>query len=212
MIARGGRFLHPELGFALRFPESWEVINTRRAVGAVAPQHDAQVALEFHGPGDDPKLAAEEFLASDLGRPVRETALQTVRIGELEAVRVLGSAASPAAPLSVHLTFIAREGTIYRLTGVALGSRDRLEGVFNNVARSFRPITPRERASIRETRVRLATARADETLTELTQRTGNTWSVQETAVLNGVFATDRLPAGTQVKIAIPQPYGAPAPR
>jgi predicted Zn-dependent protease len=205
------RFLHPDLGFSMRFPSTWDVINTRRAVGAVSPQRDAQVYLEFDSQGDDPQKAAEDFLAGTKAEGLRVEDMQPVLLGDLRAFRVEGRASSPRAPVTVHLTWIAREGSVYRLTGVAMGARNRLVGVFNSVARSFRPLTSKERASIHETRVRIVPARGGETLAELSDRTGNEWNIQQTAVMNDVFANDRLVADQLVKVAIPQPYGRPPP-
>jgi predicted Zn-dependent protease len=210
-VVQRDRFLHPDLGFSMRFPDGWEVINTRQAVGALAPARDAQVFLELQGAGDDPLAASDEFLARAEGQGVRLDRRQPILIGDLAAVRAEGRAATPTAPVSVHLTWIAREGSIYRLTGVAQGRAPRYAGVFTNVARSFRPITARERASVRETRLRLIPARAGETIPELSRRTRNDWNIQETAVVNGVFADARFEAGQLVKVAVPQPYAGAAP-
>ena len=51
-------------------------------------------------------------------------------------------------------------------------------------ARSFRPITSEERNSIEVTRLRVETARAGEGIAELSKRSGNEWSVNDTAVYN----------------------------
>ena len=80
------------------------------------------------------------------------------------------------------------------------------------MARSFRPLTPRERTSIRETRLRVVQAVEGEDLGALSERTRNTWNLQETAVMNGLFVDARLGAGQLVKIAVSQPYRMPAPR
>jgi predicted Zn-dependent protease len=201
-VFAGDRFLHPELGFSMRFPADWELANTRRAVGAISPRRDGQVFLEFQGRGSDPEQASAEFIEEAREQGLRIDSSRPVRIGELAAFRVLGRAAT----VGVHLTWIARKGTIYRLTGVSMRGSGGLEGVFNNVARSFRPLTPRERASIRETRLRLVPARAEESIAELSRRTGNEWNIQQTAVMNDVFANERLEAGRLMKIAVSQPY------
>jgi predicted Zn-dependent protease len=201
-VFAGDRFLHPELGFSMRFPAGWELANTRRAVGAISPRRDGQVFLEFQGSGDDPEQASVEFIEEAREQGLSVDSSQPVRIGEFAAFRARGR----AGPLGVHLTWIAHEGTIYRLTGLARGGSGRLEGIFNSVARSFRPLTSRERASIRETRLRLVPARAEESIAELSRRTGNEWNIQQTAVMNDVFANERLQAGQLVKIAVSQPY------
>jgi predicted Zn-dependent protease len=204
-VVQGTRFLHADMGFSMNFPSGWTVINTRSAVGAISPDHRAQVALEFQGPGDDPEAAASEYIEEYTPKGLRIERLQHVRIAGLPAVRALGRASSPRAPIALHLTWIARDGMILRLTGATLG-RGGLDGVFNNVARSFRPITPRELASIRETRLRVMEAQAGETLMDFSKRTGNEWNLQQTAVMNGIFANARLEAGQLLKVAISQPY------
>ena len=46
---------------------------------------------------------------------------------------------------------------------------------------------------------------------ELSRRTGNDWNIQETAVVNGVFADARFEEGRLVKVAIAQPYAGAEP-
>lgn len=204
-VIQGERFLHPEMGFSMHFPSGWNVINTKSAVGAISPDHRAQVVLEFQGPGEDPEAAAHEYIQEYTPKGLRVERLQRVMIQGVAAVRALGRAASPQAPISLHLTWIPRDGMILRVTGATVG-RGALDGVFNNVARSFRPITPRELASVRETRLRIVAARAGEDLSQLSDRTDNAWNIQETAVMNGLFADARLNPGQLMKVAISQPY------
>jgi predicted Zn-dependent protease len=168
----------------------------------MSSRRDGQVFLEFQGQGSDPEQASAEFIEEAREQGLRIDSSRPLRIGEFAAFRALGRAAS----VGVHLTWIAREGTIYRLTGVARGGPGRLEGVFNSVARSFRPLTRREYASIRETRLRLVPARAEESIAELSRRTGNEWNIQQTAVMNDVFANEHLEAGRLMKIAVSQPH------
>lgn len=201
-VFAGDRFLHPELGFSMRLPADWELVNTRKAVGAISPRRDGQVFLEFQGRGSDPEQASAEFIEEAREQGLRIDSSRPLLIGEFAAFRALGRAAT----VGVHLTWIAWNGAIYRLTGVARGGSGRLEGIFNNVARSFRPLTTKERASIRETRLRLVPARAEESLAEFSRRTGNEWNIQQTAVMNNVFANERLEAGRLMKIAVSQPY------
>ena len=208
------RFLHSELDIALRFPEGWETHNTRRAVGAVSPKRDAQVFLEVQGKGEDPIAAAEQYLASDeaVGLGL-DAPPQPIRLGAIEAARGIGGAQTPGGPVRAHITWIAYQGMVYRLIGLTVSpSSARYAGVFRSVARGFRPLTPRERESIRETRLRVVEARAGESLREISDRTGNRWNVQETAVMNDLFADAPLRAAQLVKIAVSERYeGAPPP-
>ncbi len=208
------RFLHSELDLTLRFPEGWETHNTRQAVGAVSPKRDAQVFLELQGKGEDPVAAAEQYLASDEAAGLRlEGPPQPIRLGAIEAARGTGGASTPAGFVRAHITWIAYQGTIYRLVGITVSPQsDRYAGVFRSVARSFRPLTERERESIHETRLRIVEARNGESLRELSDRTGNRWNVQETAVMNDLFADSQLREAQLVKVAVSERYeGAPPP-
>jgi hypothetical protein len=49
-------------------------------------------------------------------------------------------------------------------------------------------------------------ARRGESLAGLSRRTGNAWSLQETAVANGLEPEALLAEGTPVKIAVELPY------
>ncbi len=213
-VFQKGRFLHSELDLSLRFPEGWETQNTRRAVGALSPRRDAQVLLEMQGKGEDPLAAAQEFLASDEAVGLRlDAPPQPIRLGPIEAVRGTGSAELPGGSVRAHVTWIAYRGTIYRITGlVASPASAKYEGVFRSVARSFRSLTGRERESIRETRLRVVEARAGESLRELAERTGNRWNVQQTAVMNDLFADAPLREAQLLKVAVSERYeSAPEP-
>ena len=213
-VFQNDRFLHSELDIALRFPEGWETRNTRQAVGAVSPRRDAQVFLEVQGKGEDPIAAAEAYLASDEATGLGlDAPPQPIRLGAIDAARGIGGAQTPAGPVRVHITWIAYQGTIYRLVGLAASpTSGRYAGVFRSVARSFRPLTARERESIRETRLRIVPAREGETLREISDRTGNRWNVQETAVMNDLFADAPLHEAQLVKVAVSERYeGEPPP-
>jgi len=80
-----------------------------------------------------------------------------------------------------------------------------------NTARSFRPLTPEERSSVRERRLRSVEARAGESLAELTARSGSALSLYLTAVANGLDQSQPLRAGTLVKIAREEAY-SPSPQ
>jgi hypothetical protein len=57
---------------------------------------------------------------------------------------------------------------------------------------------------VNETRLRIVSAGANETLKMLAKRTGNVWDDTTTAVVNGLTPDRVLKKGQLVKIAIPQ--------
>jgi len=190
----------------IRFPDGWETRNTRQAVGAIARDREAQVVLEHHGTGSDLRKALEAF-AKEAGEDGLDLdAPEPIKVGGFDALRARGHASTRFGGVHVLVTFIASEGHVYRVTGVSRAGHDTHRTLFMNVARSFRPLPAEARQGIQETRLRIAEARSGESLADLSKRTGNAWPLQQTAVMNDLFANAPLEPGQLVKVAIAQPH------
>ncbi|UCE84953.1 MAG: M48 family metalloprotease, partial [Deltaproteobacteria bacterium] len=209
-IFQDSRFLHADLAFTLRFPDEWDTINTPQAVGALSPDRQAQVFLEAASAGEDAAQAAAEWVEEGHDEGLRVFESASVKLAGRQAHRITGSVRGAAGSIRLVATFIPWRGRIYRLIGVS-ASGMRHDAMFVSVARSFRPMTPELLAQVRETRLRLAEARAGETLAELSKRTGNVWSLPLTAVLNDRRSDHRFAGGELVKVGRSEPYGQTAP-
>ncbi len=205
-------FIHPDLGFRIRFPEDWSLENGRAAVGARSPDGEASIFLtvEPTDPRDglDPEAAARLFLARSAGQyqadPRHSKHLQ---LGPLPAYRIDGRGIVDGRNVGAQLTFVPLGGLMYRITAVApiRVSREYM-GRARVTARSFRALTPTERHSVVEERLALAEAIRGETLADLSSRTDNAWDDQRIAILNGLPAGHVFEGGELVKIAIAKPY------
>ena len=209
-VVEGSRVLHPGLGFQIRFPEEWQIMNARSAVLAAAPNRDAAIVLELDAPARTPRDAAARF-AQQNNLQIAEAG--AVQLGNLDGYRTLAVIPSQRGPMAADLTWIAFRGQMYRLTGLANGNTYRgWQGAFASVARSFRELTPAELRGIREQRLRIVSARGGETLDRLVTRSGSSWKPEEVAVANALPTNVRLSEGQLVKVAVPEPWagGAPA--
>jgi predicted Zn-dependent protease len=203
----GQRFLHPELDFTIQCPGGWNTQNGREEVAAVAPAAGAFIVLSAVAKGDDPMTGARALQQSS-GAPVVENT-QRLTIGSLPAAHTRTRTPSDAGELLVDLTWIAHAGHVYQILGVTpLRRANEIRPVFERVSTSFRPLTPAERAGIRETRLRLITARDGETLRELVTRARSTWSVRMVAVANALPPEPSLAKDQMVKLAVAEPYVA----
>ncbi len=205
-IFEKGRFLHPDLGFALRIPDGWRFVNSPAAVGAVSPDGSGRVVLELAGEGADPAVFAGEFVAQRAPElEAQIDAQRTLNVNGLPAVEIRGS----AGPISGRITWIGSGGRVYRLGNLAQGiGAERVLARGDVFARSFRPLAPEDRAGILVRRLRLAAAREGESLAEFSSRTGNDWDAQRIAIANGLFASARLAEGQLLKIAVLEDYAA----
>ena len=124
-------------------------------------------------------------------------------IGKLPAHLVTFTDRSGREPMHWFFLYIAYSELIYQFAGIA---PERYRTAVRETARSFRPLTADELASIRETRLRIVSARTGETLPQLSKRTGNKWDPKTTAVINGVKVDRPLKGGQLIKIGVPQRY------
>jgi len=201
------RFMHASLDLFVHFPPGWKTANTPRAVGAISPKRDAQIFLEIQGPGDDVERAAGEYIAELADSGFRVENAQPLRMGAHAAFRVDGHLVGAGGRLDAQLTWLERDGSIYRFTAVAPDAAfRRYTGTFLNVPRSVRRLDADERAKIQEMRLRIAVANPGESLTELSERTANRWDIQQTAIMNDLFADHVLDPGQLVKIAVNETY------
>ncbi len=209
-VFQGDIFLHPDLNFRLRFPPGWRTQNTNQAVGAMTPRGDAMVYLMADQPEGDPRKMAEAFVEktnkeNDSKLEIQES--KRVVIGRVDAWRLLLKGGGRGGAISANVTFIPYQGATWRITGASPSSRaSRYLGRTLATARSFRPLTEAERASIRSQRLRVVEARRGENLETLTRRTGNAWDVSRTAVYNGIFSNHRFEGGELVKVSQIEPY------
>ena len=199
------RFFHPTLGITLRFPAGWQTRNISQAVVGNTQDKEAVLLLTAAGKGDDPVPVAQAAERS-AGVRLLERAT-TLEINGLRAVRSIVAADGERGPTTLDFTWIAHGGIVYRIVGVSPTRRyGAYRPLFDQSVSSFRPMTPADTAQIRETRLRVATARTGERPTDLVRRTGSLWSANEIAVANGLAADARLVAGQLIKVAVPEPY------
>ena len=204
----GNRFVHPDLRFAIRFPQGWRTFNSQQAVGAVSPNRDAEATLTVEGRGTDIAKVVDEFIKKkEDGTRVRVRVRREVRIGELPAIRIEGRATSGFVGLSVQMTFVAHEGLVYRLSILSLASAaSKYRGRARAFAHSFRPLDHEAAHSLPVTRLRVARALENETLQALSLRTQNELELVYTGVMNDLYAGTSLAKGTPVKIGLAEPY------
>jgi len=203
-LFREETFLHRDFDLRIEFPKGWITRNTAAAVGALSPNQAALLKLELQGEGADVRGAAAEFMATLKGRVVRKNGMSIGGLSAYRAVIMEGESA-------VEITWFTHRDLIFRLTGVTEAPRypDRYERLFGDTASSVRPLKPEESQDIRRLTLGMAKAREGETLAEFCERTGNRWTLDETATANGIFAYDPLSAGQLLKIAVAEDPKAP---
>jgi predicted Zn-dependent protease len=207
-VFRGNRFVHPALGFELRFPEDWKTANERQTVGARSPDGGAIVFLSVEGEAQDPKEFADKFMAP-LSKRFKLTILRNnpIKIRGIEGWRVAAKANVSGRQLAGQLTFIPYNGLMYRITAVApvRGAAGYIAQARNTV-RSFRPTPTNSTEEFEVMRLRITRARSGESVAELMKRTSSALQPKGIGVINGVFFDHRFKGGELVKYVALEKY------
>jgi len=211
-VVQEGVFLHPDLGLRLVFPADWRISNTHAALIATPPDGPLALVLEFQEEYPDPAAAAVRFLRANKRKVV------LLESGPLAGATVPAHQAAvrlprPGEPLFARMFWLALGGKIYRLECVGSASSfERFGEQTFAAARSFRPLSPEERAGFRVRRLHVIPALAGERFEDLLARGGNVERLDQIALANGLDVGDRLDAGRRVKVVVETPYLGVEPR
>jgi predicted Zn-dependent protease len=197
-IFQGQLFLHPELDIEINFPEAWETVNTRDAVGAVNSSEDAVVS--FRIADSDTTL---ERVIKGLDEEQSGLVFERFKVAGLPAANTVISGRDQVS----NVTLIEYRRNVYVVMGqTKTANAARYAKSFDATARSFRALRISKRNSIEESRLRTRTAQTGENPAGISKRTGSTWSPAEFAVANGIEVDTALEGGQPLKAAIPQAY------
>ena len=202
-VVRGREFMHPELRFALQFPEGWEVQNSPERVIAGESGRSSYMLLQF----------------------VNETGLSLQRIAETEMMEagfkveqgIMTDVNGLDAYLGTYSQLVRELGTIIaKVVYIRLGSSVYMLGAFASVAdyqaierdvteslTSFRQLTAREADAIRPSRISVYVVVEGDTWESLAgQEDTNVVSASTLAIMNG-YALDEEPSpGDRIKIVV----------
>jgi predicted Zn-dependent protease len=202
------RFLQPDLGVGLVLPEGWAAHNLPRAVIAQHESEKANIVLELAGEEDDPLTAADAALTK---MNVRAN-LRATKVGPLRAVETDFETGSWRNKVRVHITWIANDGLVYQILGVATKDLfDAVRPLIDATIASFHALSPAELAEVKENRLRVTTAKSGEDLDALITRTDSQWSKPETEVSNALEGDYVLENEELIKVSLPETY-VPKPR
>jgi predicted Zn-dependent protease len=206
-VLHGRQLLHPVLELSIEFPPDWTTVVNRQAVVAIAPEKDGVLTIGIGGENIEPREAAKVFERALYEEyRIKPTRAEKVKIGAFPAHLLLYTDTSGKEPMHLAFLWVSYRNVLYLFIGLAPEHHREL---LRAAALSFRPMTAKEKSSIKERRLKVVTARANESLSRLSKRTGNVWPLEATAVVNGLSAGQKLKKGQLVKIAVSQSFSGP---
>ena len=209
-IVRGRDFLHPELRFAVTFPEGWEVRNSPAAVVARQPGRDNYLLLTL---AEDPagelqRIAEREMLAA--GYRMRQ-GLPTSINGLDAYVGTWTGSGREREQVIAHVAYIRSGRSVYVLGGFAPADEfGYIDREVDESIRSFRALGRDEAEAIRPNRIAIYETRAGDTWQGIAQRAGEGLVLASTlAILNGYPVYEQPTPGDVIKIVVAGQEPAP---
>jgi len=198
-------FYHPELKLQFSIPENWAYQNSPRAV-QLASKDGKAVMMLMLAPGVSLREAATGAMQQ---YKLQALDSRDINLNGLSALAVVADQQQQqqqqAATIRTLSYFIQHGSNIYHLIGVsAVNDFNTYSPYFENSMRSFKQLTDASKINKKPERVRIKTVRQDGTL-EQALRSNNVQEkrLQEFAILNGKLLTDRVTAGSFIKVIEP---------
>ena len=200
-IVRGNAFYHPILGFALRFPEGWEIQNTNEQVVAVEKENGSVgVILQLaQSSGSVEQTARTRMNAAGF----RETAGGRETINGLPAYVGTYEGASDGTRVIARAAHIQANNRMYLLAGLATASDfRRVDEAFDSSILSFRPLRGAEADAIQPNRIDFYVVRGGDTWESIARRGDASVKASTIAIMNGSSPTTPPRAGERIRVVV----------
>jgi predicted Zn-dependent protease len=201
-IIRGNQFFHPELRFALTFPQGWEIANTQSQVVSKAPEQEHYVLLQLV---PNAQGSLEQVARSTMGNAgFRQLNGQRADINGLDAyVGTYQGTMQGLGNVGMVAAHILHDRRVYLLAGLApANSFERAQQDLTRTLRSFRSLSATEAEQIRPNRIDLLTIRGGDTWQGIAERTGNLIKPSTLAIMNDYDPNTPPRVGDRIKVVV----------
>jgi predicted Zn-dependent protease len=200
-IVRGSDFLHPVLGFALRFPNGWDIVNTNEQVTAVEKeQGNVGIVLQLaEGAGSVEQTARARMTAAGF----REVDGGRETINGLPAYVGTYEGTSDGTRVVARAAHIQADNRTYLLAGLATSSEfRRVDNAFDATIQSFRPLRGEEAARVQPNRVDFYVVRGGDSWESIARRSDGAVKASTLAIMNGSSPTTQPRAGERIRVVV----------
>lgn len=194
--SRNGTFWHPDLGFAFDAPRGWEIKNTPKAVGVIAPDGKALAVLD----SGERAGTLEQTLVKMVSKANGVERPQRLTVNGLPAVTTAMNGKIQGTDARIRIVLIDAGSQLYRFRMAApLRGYGGVDGQFEALARSFRRISPGQAPA--PLRIRTRQVFGGESVAQLAAQTGFDNAKEERfRVMNGLSAGEQLRPGQWIKL------------
>lgn len=200
-IVRGNEFVHPILGFAVTFPDGWQVLNSDEQVSARQDEASNSVMLLqlVQGSGNVQQLATTQM--SQAGW--REVAGDRSSINGLDAYVARYEGVLSNTRVIVQAAHVRAGTQTYVVAGVAPAQQfATASDDFTTAIRSFRTLTRQQADAVQSDRIDFRTATARDTWESLARTSDGRVTASTLAIMNGRDVATPPKAGERLRVVV----------
>ena len=190
-------FFHPEMAFALDFPQGWTTVNQKSQVGAVAADETALVVLTVEAGETDAERALSTFLRQD---DVRGIDSRRVSVNGRTGWEASFNADGEGGELQGAVLFVEHGGSLFRLLGYASASQwgSRRSTVLQSIE-SFRPVSDPDVLGVEPAKIEIVRLPSRMTLQQFIDQYPSTVDDEQIAMINRRALDESIAGGTLLK-------------
>lgn len=190
----GQKFIHPKLKFTFTVPKGYSLQNSQSAVVAVAGDGEA---VRFDSAEVPETLSLEDYLKSGWIAGLKSETVRSQRYNGVDMA--VGEAQTDS--WAFNVAAIRFDGEVYRFIFAAKSASSRFAKAADDTLRSFRRAGTKDISQIKESFIRLVTAKPGDTTATLAAKMGRVSAAAELfLVLNNLYAGDPIIPGQKYKI------------
>ncbi len=203
-VFKDNQFLHPDMGFTITFPEKWVTQNIPVAVGAMQPKGNARIVLQLADTTANPDSLGLDFVKK-FKKKYKQNPKENkhVDINGNPAYKVVLTDNSSGKPVDMMLFWIKMDNVIYNISGLGYSN---YSDTIQSCVQTFRRLTKEEKAGIKGLYLDFASVKSGEDIKAFSKRTGNQWTPELTAIMNGIEPGTAIKEGEYLKIAVEKRY------
>lgn len=197
---RGHAFLHPQLKIAFQVPEGWVMQNSSSAVVARDPA--GKGAMQFDAAPIDQGLSNVAFIRDVWAKGHQVQDLQNIKVNGMTGASGVVQVAAQGGTAVYRMTVVRVSNTqIYRfLTLAASADFAAMDPQFRWIVGSFKRLSDAEAANLKPYRLRVATVKSGETVSDYARRMSFLpFAEDQFLLMNALPPNARLQAGQKVK-------------
>ena len=198
----GNRFYHPDLGFEMIFPDGWKNANQPSSIVSANPSAGGLMEVTLQR-SKDPDPTPDQFVQSLItDKKISEAVGKTESFRDFKAWigQVVGSGGGGRQTLIAGFVRY-KPGQFLQVLGQSHAAGDVASEQILAAIRSIALLRDPERLNVTADRLHVVTVERSSTFADFVGRQGpQGLSLEETAILNNMRATQTLEAGTPVKI------------